>query len=475
MSPPVLKQIAQKVARLHHGGTLRVLDLFAGCGGMSLGFRQAGAEIVAGLEIEPGRARTHALNFHGDKGEAVFARHARSCDITAKGPRVTLSEIAGEDAEVDVIVGGPPCQAYARVGRAKLREIRQHPDAYLHDPRGQLYAAYVHYVGALKPVAVLMENVPDILSYGGTNVADLAAEGLEELGYVCKYTLLNASHYGVPQTRERWYLIGLHESLVSTPTFPEPTHAIELPPGYRGTRAHARALELFGEDGRYYAVPRPSTSLPRAVSCEQALSDLPIISREEKLSMPRGVRDLSARRPYRPGAPTAFQRVMREGVTNGVSAHVIRTQPRDYEIFALMAEGDDYPAAYRIAERLFEKHVRRLKFIEGTSAWRQERAAMVPPYDPTKFPNKWRKLERDFPSRTLMAHLGHDTYSHIHYDHDQARTISVREAARLQSFPDTFEFTGGMNSAFAQIGNAVPPRIANALARHLMTLLKIDR
>ncbi len=85
-------------------------------------------------------------------------------------------------------------------------------------------------------------------------------------------------------------------------------------------------------------------------------------------------------------------------------------------------------------------------------------AAMVPPYDPTKFPNKWRKLERDFPSRTLLAHLSHDTYSHIHYDSEQARTISVREAARLQSFPDGFEFCGAMNAAFGQIGNAVPPR-----------------
>ena len=176
-------EIARKISRLRQGGSLRVLDLFAGCGGMSLGFKQAGAEIVAGLEIEAGRARTHALNFHADKGDEHHERHARPCDITAKPPRRNLTEIAGEDADVDVIVGGPPCQAYARVGRAKLREIRQHPEAYLHDTRGQLYAAYVHYVEALRPVAIVMENVPDILSYGGTNVADLAAEGLEELGY----------------------------------------------------------------------------------------------------------------------------------------------------------------------------------------------------------------------------------------------------------------------------------------------------
>jgi DNA (cytosine-5)-methyltransferase 1 len=92
------------------------------------------------------------------------------------------------------------------------------------------------------------------------------------------------------------------------------------------------------------------------------------------------------------------------------------------------------------------------------------RSRIVPPYDPTKFPNKWRKLEPDSPSVTLTAHLSKDTYSHIHYDGAQARKISVREAARLQSFPDGFLFSGTMNSAFQQIGNAVPPLLALALA-----------
>src|SRR5262249_56855384 len=86
------------------------------------------------------------------------------------------------------------------------------------------------------------------------------------------------------------------------------------------------------------------------------------------------------------------------------------------------------------------------------------------PYDDGKFPNKWRKMEPDLPARTLMAHLGKDSYSHIHYDSAQARTISVREAARLQSFPDGFVFCGAMNAAFRQIGNAVPPLLARALA-----------
>jgi DNA (cytosine-5)-methyltransferase 1 len=89
-----------------------------------------------------------------------------------------------------------------------------------------------------------------------------------------------------------------------------------------------------------------------------------------------------------------------------------------------------------------------------------------------KFPNKWRKIWRDQPARTLMAHLGKDSYSHIHYDSQQARTISVREAARLQSFPDGFVFCGTMNPAFRQIGNAVPPLLAKAIASQMMKTLQ---
>jgi DNA (cytosine-5)-methyltransferase 1 len=139
-----------------------------------------------------------------------------------------------------------------------------------------------------------------------------------------------------------------------------------------------------------------------------------------------------------------------------------------------MKPGDEYPEAYALAQRLFEAALRdrrRRKSPFSATAKRELRASYVPPYDPHKFPNKWRKIERDKPARTLMAHLGKDTYSHIHYDSDQARVISVREAARLQSFPDGFVFAGTMNPAFRQIGNSVPPLLANALAISLMRTL----
>ncbi len=159
--------------------------------------------------------------------------------------------------------------------------------------------------------------------------------------------------------------------------------------------------------------------------------------------------------------------------------HVIRYLPRDYEIFRRMNPGNQYPEAYEHAkalfdERLAERRARGESLRKGGPAYDALLKETVPPYDPGKFPNKWRKMERDRPARTLMAHLGKDSYSHIHYDSDQARTISVREAARLQSFPDGFVFAGTMNPAFRQIGNAVP-LMAFALARQMKkSLAEID-
>lgn len=156
------------------------------------------------------------------------------------------------------------------------------------------------------------------------------------------------------------------------------------------------------------------------------------------------------------------------------SAHVIRHLPRDWRIFGRMAAGDQYPQAREHAQALFDEALAERRSAGDTidaEAYEALKADYIPPYDVGKFPNKWRKMEPDQPARTLMAHLGKDSYSHIHYDSAQARTISVREAARLQSFPDGFQFTGTMNPAFRQIGNAVPPLLASAVATRMLNTL----
>src|SRR5262249_11882186 len=151
------------------------------------------------MEIDELAARSHAINFHKDP--SAIERHAKAHDITKIEPEQLVEEFElGSAAHAfDVIVGGPPCQAYARVGRAKLREIAEHPQAFKIDPRANLYLRYLHYVERLKPLALLMENVPDILNHGGHNIVEEMVEALDEMGYEARYSLINSAHHGVPQ------------------------------------------------------------------------------------------------------------------------------------------------------------------------------------------------------------------------------------------------------------------------------------
>ncbi|MBS7790270.1 DNA cytosine methyltransferase [Roseococcus sp. SDR] len=470
--PPIVADpaVARKLQRLAEGKAPRVLDLFSGCGGISLGFTKAGFSIAAAMEIDELAARSHALNFHAADPD-MLEQHAKPRDVTRIEPEDLCAELGLGSVEesIDVIVGGPPCQAYARVGRAKLREVAEHPDAFKVDPRGNLYLRYLAYVRAFRPLALLMENVPDILHYGGHNVVEEIVETLDGYGYDARYSLINSAFHGVPQMRDRVFLVAYRRDLGIRPTFPKASHHMTLPPGYAGTRAVAlRFVDLLGGAG-YVQADLGNESLPFPVTAFEAIGDMPPIRGD---SVKRGARRFGPDTftPYRStNALSAYAAAMRqwpgfEG-QGGVVDHAIRALPRDGGIFAAMPEGAEYPEAHRVATRLFEEEAARRGITRRMKAWAELEAEMVPPYDPSKFPNRWWKLRRDFPVRTLMAHIGKDTYSHIHYDPKQARTISVREAARLQSFPDGFRFAGTMNPAFRQIGNAVPPMMANALAR----------
>ena len=478
--------LQKKLQRLAEGAPPRVLDLFSGCGGLSLGFSKAGFQISAAIEFDQAAAASHAVNFHQGKACHMVAR-----DITTTPPQKVADEFElGPVAEgIDVIVGGPPCQAFARVGRSKLREILEHPEAYRQDPRSRLYMEYLKYVEAFQPVALLMENVPDVLNHGGQNIAEETAEFLEDLGYVARYTLLNAAYYGVPQMRERMFLVAYRQELGQEVSFPLPTHWLRLPPGYEGSRQVALKFlkrgGLFEEapQFRYVHPPEATPDLTPAVTAREALSDLPTITAHLEGRSRKGAQRFEGLVPYPSSvAPESYAHLMRHwpGFENdaGLKDHVIRHLPRDWDIFRRMNPGDQYPQAWGHAQDLFQETLvtRRAQGEElspGTPAYEELKAAIVPPYDVTKFPNKWRKMEADRPARTLMAHLGKDSYSHIHYDSAQARTISVREAARLQSFPDGFVFRGTMNPAFKQIGNAVPPLLAWAIAGEMRQTLQI--
>lgn len=482
-----LKIIRSKISRFKNGKKPRVLDLFSGCGGLSLGFLSAGYELSAAVENDENAVKSYARNFH--RGDPA---HSQTRDITKVPPQeLTTSLGLGSPSHAfDIIIGGPPCQAFARVGRSKLREVADHPEAYRHDPRSRLYIEYLSYVEECLPLAVVMENVPDMLNHGGHNIADEVSEVLSSRGYACRYSLLNAVHYGVPQMRERMFLVAIRKELSNQVTFPIPTHFYTLPTGYEGTRNCALKSiqgQSVGTKESFY-LPTPQSDeikLKPAVTAQEALQDLPRIDARKMLaegSLKRGARRFD--HPVRwDGSDrlTEYGKQMRTWPdfpgSDDIYDHVIRYLPRDYELFARLEPGNQYPEAFQIAELMFEEaltEARRLtkkRMSENSTAWQELRRTIVPPYDAGKFPNKWRKMEANAPSRTLLAHLGKDSYSHIHYDSSQARTISVREAARLQSFPDGFFFCGTMNPAFQQIGNAVPPLLSKAIAENLYTIL----
>lgn len=453
-----LNTVEEKLNRISRGGAIRMLDLFSGCGGLTTGFQRAGFLSVGGVENDPFAAASYAANFHAGPNESHFAK-AR--DIRA----LELTELLGVpeasvSSSVDVVVGGPPCPSFTRVGRAKLREVMDHPEAFKLDERTTLYLNAMRVIEQTHPVAVLLENVPDVLNQGGRSVGDEMAEYLESLGYNVSYALLNAANYGVPQTRDRFFLMAFARELGTKPKLPDPTHWVDLPSGYKSSRNVA--LRLLGDlsSHRFYSPPaEASPDLPAATTAADALQDLPPLNK----SLPRGARRLDTEIETPDIADMSeYACVVRNWPgfenTGSVPDHVTRAlSERDVRLFSEMRAGDDYPAAWALANKLWLE--------SGAVANRLK--DFVPPYDPSKFPNKWRKMEPNFPARTLMAHLGKDTYSHIHYDSAQARTISVREAARLQSFPDGFRYSGTMNPAFRQIGNAVAPLLAFRLAESM--------
>jgi len=474
--------IAEKLNVARERGHFRTVDLFAGCGGLTLGFDRAGFRCISAVEIDDLARESHELNFGQRHREAPYAAHA---DITRLSPSEVVSHLvgAGPATAVDVVVGGPPCQAFSRLGRAALWRLAGKDQAHQEDERATMYEHYLRFVAALKPIAFVMENVREIGKFGRRNVAEEVAATASELGYTVSYTLLNAAWFGVPQFRERMFILGVHRSVGVTPSFPALTHLAEIPVGYSTARAgtgHPQVLEPMDHFVDHFTHARKTKP---AVTAAAAFEDLPPITHHLDGRRGKGhPRRPAEKVPYLRKPTNAFTKEMRDwpgfkSEDDAVSGHVIRYTPRDYAIFARMAEGDEYPAALEVAEEIFSellsqreaqlgKPVRR-----GSKEWIELRKKTVPPYPINRYPNKFSKMLRDRPARTVAAHIGKDSYSHIHFDSSQARCISLREAARLQSFPDGFSFAGSMNSQLKQIGNAVPPILARAVAQHLSELL----
>ncbi len=452
--------------------TLKVLDLFSGAGGMALGFEAAGARCIGALEKDASAARTFAQMF------------AHSQPVVMGGPlegdahRLTARQMADRLQEVpDIIVGGPPCQGFSRAGRAKNKSLEGvellHPKFSTRDPeRNDLYRTVLDAVRFFSPLAFVIENVPGIREqYGVDRAAGIRREGVA-LGYNVRCFLLNAAWYGVPQHRWRLFIVGLRRDL-GAKAIPQP------PPRTHGDHCRLpEGMSIPREDWMVWGegVPRQQGTHHQAfTSVHEALHDLPRLKGHLK-----GIKPIEQPLPYN-REPSAWATLMKawpgKEATNVVSGNIYRFTPRDFPIFKRMAFGDKYPQALLIAHEIFrDKLQKQGQVLEpGSVAWQALRAETIPPYRNDAFAEKWRKFDPDMPSWTVTAHLCRDTYSHIHYHSAQARTVTVREAARLQSFPDGFLFPPNMGDAFRQIGNAVPPFLGRAIALQLLKQIDLSR
>lgn len=428
-----------------------VIDLFSGCGGLALGFQQAGFKITYGIELMANAAHNASYNLGGAKN----GKESHVCgDITDREkfkPEDIKKQIGPDGC---IVIGGPPCQAYSMIGRAKLNSLREE-GCFLDDKRGYLFEDFLRFAIGLDAKAVVMENVKQCTAYGKINVPEQAAARLEQHGYTVYWTILNSADYGVPQIRERMILFALKGDLEAV--LPVPTHSGSLFGGlYSGNGI--QEMKKYA----HFKMPKNRRSKhPRWLTVEEAIGDLPEL--HTRPDAPYVSNSISSLFPYSTEAQNPYQTMMRKNTKNGVTGNSYRNTQRDFPIFARMAEGDNFVQAAELAEGILKDACNQLHCQAGSLEYEQLRKKVVPPYSTDKFLSKWKKLDRNKPSHTLVAHLSVDTYSHIHPW--EPRGISVREAARLQSFPDNYFFQSTMGDAFKQIGNSVPPLLAEGIAR----------
>ena len=410
--------IGSEMARSHMRSARRELlcaDLFAGAGGLSAGFHSAGFRSVFFNEIDAAASETFKLN----------APHTIPfvCPIEELTAARVRDETSLADDTLDVMVGGPPCQGFSINA----------PERSTEDQRNKLFRHYLRLVlEGLRPKFVVLENVPGLVSFnGGQTFRDLST-AFEQAGNMVAFRILNAAHYGVPEERWRLVLIGTRLPGV-VPTFPMPTHYSFQRPNFTGgrTMTFEQAIGARGRD------PLFSANLLAPITVREAIGDLPPIESGE------GADSM----PYSLPPKGAYQRLMRDGST---------------EIFNHRCAG------------LSKVNVTRMQHVKPGGSWRDIPHALLPAgmqrarrSDHTK---RYGRFDPDGVSGTIMTKCDPHWGTVIHYEQD--RIISVREAARIQSFPDRFQFTGSIADQYRQVGNAVPPLLAKAIANHILWMIE---
>ena len=408
---------------------IRIIDLFAGCGGLLDGFLATELyETVASVEWEKAPTNTlknrlnqkwgikntdeSVIRFDIQRIEELFSGFVNDAEY---GSNQGLDTLVGEKS-IDGIIGGPPCQSYSVAGRIRDK------DKMKEDYRNYLFEYYLKIVDQYKPNFFIFENVPGMLSAmpDGTPITDLIKRDISEKGYeivedIKKNAIIDTSDYGVPQKRKRVILLGLNKEK------------------FKGKDIQKILIEFYDEILPKYKSEKKSVF--------DAIHDLPACYPLEDIQINNG-------RRYSHSIPEA-----------DITWHIPRFQnKRDIEIFKILSK-DIEIEEYKYTD----SKILREMYNKATGSDTQV--------------HKYHVLRKDNPSTTILAHLYKDGLRFIHYDSIQARPRTVRVAARLQSFDDDFEFIGTMGDAFKMIGNAVPPKFSNALGKAVFKFLDkyIDR
>lgn len=387
-----------------------VVDLFAGGGGLSEGFSRAGFKTLAAVEKDEMAARTYRLNHPGVPEDRVIEEDIRTLSAA------DLKRLAGKS--LDVLSGAPPCQGFSSVGfRSKKSLLGYRPEK---DDRNHLYETMIEAALSLRPKLFLMENVPGMKSAKREehSFLDTAARLLEQKGgYRTDVWRLNASAFGVPQDRIRLFLVA--SRLKELPLLPIAD--------YQDTRS-----QHLDHD-----------ALP-PVGLSEAIFDLP----ERTAGGGTSVEAVATE----PGNDPRFRRYLRKfGIVRPsriLYQHTVRYHnPNDLELYAMLRPGEDSIHA-------LERHGR----------------GDLMRYRRDVFDDKYARLRGDRPCKTIVAHLAKDGNGYVHPT--QVRSISLREAARVQSFHDGYIFCGSPSDQWVQLGNAVPPVLAEAIARSFRRALE---
>ncbi|MFT4242442.1 MAG: DNA cytosine methyltransferase [Acidovorax sp.] len=383
--------------------------MFAGAGGLSEGLREAGFTSLYANEISPRYARTFAANH---PRTLVDSRDIRQVDAGQVRERLGLRPGA-----LDLIAGGPPCQGFSINAPKRSTE----------DSRNHLFREYLRFVSEFQPRAVLIENVPGMVSFEGGDTLDAILESLRQLGYDADVRILYAPHYGVPQMRWRTIILGSREGIRPADFFPEPL---------RQAPVRVNFTSQFG--GRnLVALPR-SLELPSHVTVKDAIHDLPAL-RNGELGAPE--------KPYRFAASNAYQCLMREGSSMVTCHEAARLSSVNLERLAHIPPGGNWTD---IPEALLPKGMRAARRSDHTK--------------------RYGRVHPDGLASTILTKCDPHWGAYFHYEQDRAFT--VREAARLQSFPDTYQFLGSRVEQYEQVGNAVPPLLGAAIGRCMAQALK---